>query len=147
MIITTLIEFRGGGGGGGGDIDTRQGWVGNFTPGICQYLPVWKILLKWQIRGGGGGGFEHKTRLGGKFHPRHLPVFTSLENTPQVANTGKYWQIEFFALKYSRNLKQDGLKQYNPTKLVKMLCYYLLKLINLMNKVFLNFNTVEIANK
>ena len=29
----------------------------------------------------------------------HLPVFTGLENTPQVANTGKYWQIEFFCLK------------------------------------------------
>ena len=28
----------------------------------------------------------------------HLPVFTGLENTPQVANTGKYWQIEFFFL-------------------------------------------------
>ena len=44
-----------------------------------------------------------KSRLGGKFHPRylpwHLPVFTGLENTPQVANTGKYWQIEFFCLK------------------------------------------------
>ena len=26
----------------------------------------------------------------------HLPVFTGLENTPQVANTGKYWQIDFF---------------------------------------------------
>ena len=47
----------------------------------------------------------------------HLPVFTGLENTPQVANTGKYRQIEiFFALKYARNLKQDGLKQYNQTK-------------------------------
>ena len=50
----------------------------------------------------------------------HLPVFTGLENTPQVANTGKYRQIEiFFALKYARNLKQDGLKQYNQTKWVK----------------------------
>ena len=50
----------------------------------------------------------------------HLPVFTGLENTPQVANTGKYWQIKFFfALKYSRNLKQDGLKHYNRTKWVK----------------------------
>ena len=39
----------------------------------------------------------------------HLPVFTGLENTPQVENTGKYWQIDFFALKYSRNLKQDNL--------------------------------------
>ena len=29
----------------------------------------------------------------------HLPVFTGLENTPQVANTGKYWQIELFCLK------------------------------------------------
>ena len=29
----------------------------------------------------------------------HLPVFTGLENTPQVANTGKYWQIEIFGLK------------------------------------------------
>ena len=25
----------------------------------------------------------------------HLPVFTGLENTPEVANTGKYWQIDF----------------------------------------------------
>ena len=29
----------------------------------------------------------------------HLPVFTGLENTPQVANTGKYWQIDFFCIK------------------------------------------------
>ena len=30
----------------------------------------------------------------------HLPVYTDLENTPQVANTGKYRQIEiFFGLK------------------------------------------------
>ena len=36
----------------------------------------------------------------------HLPVFTGLENTPQVANTGRYWQIDFFfALNYSENLK------------------------------------------
>ena len=41
----------------------------------------------------------------------HLPVFTGLENTPQVANTGKYWQIEFFAIKYSRNFRQDDLEQ------------------------------------
>ena len=35
----------------------------------------------------------------------HLPVFTGLENTPQVANTGKYWQIEIFlALKNCRSL-------------------------------------------
>ena len=33
----------------------------------------------------------------------HLPVFTGLENTPQVANTGKL--NFFFALKYSRYLK------------------------------------------
>ena len=26
----------------------------------------------------------------------HWPVFTGLENTPQVANTGKYRQIEIF---------------------------------------------------
>ena len=40
--------------------------------------------------------------LGGKFHPRYLPVaFTGLENTPQVANTGK---LNFFALKYPRPL-------------------------------------------
>ena len=31
----------------------------------------------------------------------HLSVFTGLENTPQVANTGK---LNFFALKYSRCL-------------------------------------------
>ena len=35
----------------------------------------------------------------------HLPVFTGLENTPQVANTGKYRQIEIFlALKNCRSL-------------------------------------------
>ena len=39
-------------------------------------------------------------------YQRHLPVFTGLENTPQVANTGK---LNFLALKYSRNLKQDNL--------------------------------------
>ena len=34
-------------------------------------------------------------RLGSKFHPRYLPVvFTSLENTPKVANTSKYWSVE-----------------------------------------------------
>ena len=43
----------------------------------------------------------------------HLLVFTGLENILQVANTGKYWQIDFFTLKYSRNLKQDDLKRYN----------------------------------
>ena len=35
----------------------------------------------------------------------HLPVFTGLENTPQVANTGKYRQIEIFlVLKNCRSL-------------------------------------------
>ena len=35
----------------------------------------------------------------------HLPVITGLENTPQVANTGKYRQIEIFlALKNCRSL-------------------------------------------
>ena len=35
----------------------------------------------------------------------HLPVFTGLENTPQVAYTGKYRQIEIFlALKNCRSL-------------------------------------------
>ena len=35
----------------------------------------------------------------------HLPVFTGLENTPQVANTSKYRQIEIFlALKNCRSL-------------------------------------------
>ena len=35
----------------------------------------------------------------------HLPVFTGLENTPQVANTGKYRQTEIFlALKNCRSL-------------------------------------------
>ena len=35
----------------------------------------------------------------------HLPVFTGLENTPQVANTGKYREIEIFlALKNCRSL-------------------------------------------
>ena len=30
-------------------------------------------------------------RLGSKFHPQYLPAaFTGLENTPQVANTGKF---------------------------------------------------------
>ena len=45
-------------------------------------------------------------RLGGKFHPRYLPVaFAGLENTPQVANTGKYRQIEIFlALKNCSSL-------------------------------------------
>ena len=34
--------------------------------------------------------YMYKPRLGGKFHPRYLPVtFTGLGNTPQVANTGK----------------------------------------------------------
>ena len=41
--------------------------------------------------------YEMTPRLGVKFHPRylpwHLPVFTGLENTPQVANTGK---LNFF---------------------------------------------------
>ena len=53
-----------------------------FTGGIYRYLPVWKILLNWQI----------------------------------LANTGK---LNFFALKLSRNLKADGLKQYNQAKWVK----------------------------
>ena len=36
-------------------------------------------------------------RLGGKFHPRYLPVvFTGLENTLKVANTG---QLNFLLLK------------------------------------------------
>ena len=49
----------------------------------------------------------------------HLPVFSGLENTPQVANTGKYWQNDFFfALKYSRNFKQDGLRVHHNTKWV-----------------------------
>ena len=43
----------------------------------------------------------------------HLSVFTVLENTPQVAYTGK---LNFFALNYSRNVKQDDLKQYNRIK-------------------------------
>ena len=78
-----------------------------FTSGIYRYLPVWKILLKWQI----------------------------------PANTGK---LNFFALKYSRNLKQDGLKQYNGTKGVKdVKLIYMLKIITPMNKVFLNINNVE----
>ena len=70
-------------------------------------------------KGGGGGGEEGVRRMSTAqgwvanstpgIYRWHLPVFTGLENTPQVANTGKYWQIEFFfALKYSRNLKQDG---------------------------------------
>ena len=61
------------------------------TPRISlnsSYLHIWKESL------------DFRTRLGGKFHPGiyrwHLPVFTGLENTPQVANTGKYWQIELF---------------------------------------------------
>ena len=41
----------------------------------------------------------------------HLPVFTGLENTPQVANTGKYRQIEIFlALKTAEVFKQIALK-------------------------------------
>ena len=41
--------------------------------------------------------FVKGARLGGKFHPWYLPVvFTGLENTPEVANTG---QLNFFTLK------------------------------------------------
>ena len=41
--------------------------------------------------------FVKGARLGGKSHPRYLPVvFTGLENTPEVANTGKYWSVELF---------------------------------------------------
>ena len=46
------------------------------------------------------GNEGHQARLGGKFHHRYLPVvFTGLENTPKVANTGKYWQLNFLTLK------------------------------------------------
>ena len=46
------------------------------------------------------------------------PVFTGdIYRSGKYSSSGKYWQIDsFFALKYSRNLKQDGLKQYNQTK-------------------------------
>ena len=33
----------------------------------------------------------------------------SIYRTGKYSTSGKYWQIEFFALKYSRNLKQDKL--------------------------------------
>ena len=57
------------------------------------------------VCGGGGGQGWAANSTPGIYH-RHLPVFTGLENTPQVANTGKYWQIDFFfALNYSKNLK------------------------------------------
>ena len=49
-----------------------------------------------------------ETRLGGKFHPQYLPVeFTGIYQSgkySQSGNTGKYWSIEFFALKYHRNV-------------------------------------------
>ena len=60
---------------------------------------IWKVFSTLSNRSG------PDPRLGGKFQPRYLPVeFTGPENTPKVANTGKYWSIEFFALKYHRNV-------------------------------------------
>ena len=66
---------------------------------------------------------DYFPRLGGKFHPRYLPVaFTGIYRSGKYSSSGKYRQIpntgklNFFALKSSRNLKQDGLKQYNQAK-------------------------------
>ena len=51
------------------------------------------------------------TMLGGKFHPRYLPVaFTGIYRFGKYSSSGKYWQIEFFCLEIPQTLKQVDLK-------------------------------------
>lgn len=46
----------------------------------------------------------YHARLGGTspcIYQCYLPVFTALDNTPQVVNTDKYWSIEIFMVVFA----------------------------------------------